>query len=97
MTSSKGLILSLLLIGLVLSQTDFKNTCQNSSLLPGIATGVITLNPMDTFNAGANKDYYQDLSVAKFLPIDVLGYAFALSSFQTNCGQNYYALGVDIV
>jgi hypothetical protein len=95
--NKKGFFLTFLLIATVFTQTNFKNTCQNSSMIPLLATGVVTLNPMDTFNAGANKDYYQDLSTAKFLPIDVLGYAFAITSFQANCGQNYYSLGVDVV
>lgn len=97
MTACKALFLSFFIMSLVFGQTDFKNTCQNSSLIPLLATGVINLNPMDTFNAGANKAYYQDLSLAKFTAVDVLGYAFALSSFQTTCTQTFYALAVDVV
>ena len=87
----------LLLFSLVLSQTNFNNTCQSSSLLPLLATGSITLNPYDTYNAGANKDYYQDLSFAKFQTTDVLGYSFALTGFSTNCAQSYYTLSIDKV
>jgi hypothetical protein len=82
---------------LVCAQTNFNNTCQNDSLIPLLATGSINLNPLDTYNNGANKDYTQDLSIAKFQPVDVLGYAFALSGFQTNCGQSYYTLIIDKV
>lgn len=91
------LLLSILLLALAVSQTNFKNTCQSDSMLPLLATGSINLNPFDTYNNGANKDYYQDLSTAKFQTVDVLGYAFALSGFQTNCGQNYYTLNIDKV
>jgi hypothetical protein len=52
---------------------------------------------LDTYNSGANKDYYQDLSNAQFQTTDVLGYGFALSGFQTNCGQSYYTLTIDKV
>jgi hypothetical protein len=97
MFSCKKLFVSVLLLTLVLSQTNFKNTCQNSSLLPLLATGVINLNPLDTYNNGANKDYYQDLSLAQFQTVDVLGYAFALSGFQAPCAQAFYTLVVDKV
>ena len=62
----KGLILFTLLVLLVFGQTDFKNTCQNESLIPKLATGLIHLNPLDTYNGGANKDYYQDLTLNAF-------------------------------
>jgi hypothetical protein len=97
MNTCKKLLLSILLLTLVYSQTNFKNTCQNSSLLPLLATGVVNLNPLDTYNSGANKDYYQDLSLAQFQTVDVLGYGFALSGFQANCGQAYYTLVIDKV
>jgi hypothetical protein len=93
----KKLLLSILLLALAVSQTNFRNTCQSDSMLPLLATGSINLNPFDTYNNGANKDYYQDLSTAKFQTVDVLGYAFALSGFQTNCGQSYYTLNIDKV
>lgn len=64
MTGSQGLLLCLLLVGTALGQTDFKNTCQKDSLIPKLATGLIHLNPLDTYNNGANKDYYQDLRLA---------------------------------
>lgn len=66
-------------------------------MLPRLATGVIHLNPLDTYNAGANKDFYRDLSSALFYTTDVLGYGFALSGFQANCGQDYYTLVIDQV
>mgnify|MGYP003417380879 CR=1 FL=1 len=97
MLSCKKLLISVLLLAVVLSQTNFRNTCQNSSLLPLLATGTINLNPLDTYNNGANKDYYQDLSLAQFQTVDVLGYAFALSGFQAPCSQPYYTLVVDKV
>jgi hypothetical protein len=91
------ILFSALLLGSVIAQTNFNNTCQNSSLLPLLATGSITLNPLDTYNSASNKDYYQDLSLAQFQATDVLGYGFALSAFQTSCGQSYYTLVVDKV
>ena len=97
MLSCKKLLISVLLLTIVVSQTNFKNTCQNSSLLPLLATGTINLNPLDTYNNGANKDYYQDLSLAQFQTVDVLGYAFALSGFQAPCSQSYYTLVIDKV
>lgn len=97
MSSCKALLLSLLLVTLVYSQVAFNNTCANNSLIPLLATGSINLNPLDTYNNGANKDYTKDLSIAKFQPVDVLGYAFALSGFQTACGQSFYALVIDKV
>lgn len=97
MSSCKALLLSLLLVTLVYSQVAFNNTCANNSLIPLLATGSINLNPLDTYNNGANKDYTKDLSLAKFQPVDVLGYAFALSGFQTACGQSFYALVIDKV
>ena len=65
MTSCKCLLLGLLLLVSVWSQTDFKNTCQSDSMIEKLATGGIALNPVDIGNS-ANKDYYQDLSLAKF-------------------------------
>ena len=97
MESYFRLITVILLLTVVFSQTNFGNSCQNNSMLPLLATGVINLNPMDTYNAGANKDYYKDLSLAQFQTTDVLGYGFALSGFQANCGQSYYTLVVDQV
>ena len=84
-----------LLIVFALAQTDFKNTCQNASLIDRLATGVIHLNPLDTYNNGANKDYYQDLTINKFTSNDYLGYGFALSGFETACNHNFYALVID--
>ena len=81
MFKSKGFILCLLLVSLALAQTDFKNTCQSASLINKLATGKINLNPLDTYNQGANKDYYQDLTLNQFSTIDVLGYAFAINGF----------------
>jgi hypothetical protein len=72
-------------------------SCTNNSSLPLLATGVINLNPLDTYNSGANKDFYKDLAIANFNSIDVLGYAFALAGFQVSSLQKYYALSVDIV
>lgn len=80
-----------------MGQTNFRNNCQNASLIPKLATGLIHLNPLDTYNNGANKDYYQDLSLAQFAAIDVLGYGFALSGFQTGCTNAFYTLIVDKV
>lgn len=97
MNSCKKVLLCLVLVGLALAQTDFKNTCQNNSMLPLLATGSINLNPLDTYNAGANKDFYRDLSSSQFQTTDVLGYGFALSGFQANCGQTYYTLVIDKV
>lgn len=91
------LLVAILLITTVYSQTNFRNTCQNSSLLPLLATGAVNLNPLDTYNSGANKNYYVDISLAQFQTVDVLGYGFALSGFQANCGQSYYTLVVDKV
>ncbi len=93
----KGLLLSLVLVCAAFAQTDFKNTCQSASLIPKLATGLINLNPLDTYNNGANKDYYKDLSLAKFSTIDVLGYGFALTAFQTGCSASYYTLVIDKV
>ena len=86
------MIVCLLLLGLALAQTDFKNTCQTESLIDKLATGLIHLNPLDTYNNGANKDYYQDLAINKFAATDVLGYAFALTGFESSCNNNYYSL-----
>jgi hypothetical protein len=97
MYSAKGLLICLILLGTAYAQTDFKNTCQNASLLPKLATGVINLNPLDTYNNGANKDYYKDLSLAGFEAIDVLGYGFSLTGFQTTCGNAFYTLIIDKV
>jgi hypothetical protein len=93
----KLLFLYLTLLCLTLAQTNFNNTCQNASLIPLLATGTINLNPLDTYNNGANKDYYQSLSLAKFPAVDVLGYAFSLTGFQTGCSNNYYTLIIDAV
>lgn len=92
----KGFFLALLL-ALALAQTDFKNTCQSSSLINKLATGRINLNPLDSYNQGANKDYYQDLTLNKFEKIDVLGYAFAISGFEAGCSLNFYSLTIDKV
>lgn len=97
MYSAKGLLVCLILLGAAFAQTDFKNTCQTASLLPKLATGLIHLNPLDTYNNGANKDYYRDLSLAAFETIDVLGYGFSLTGFQTNCGNSFYTLIIDKV
>ena len=97
MYSAKGLLICLILLGTAYAQTDFKNTCQSASLLPKLATGVINLNPLDTYNNGANKDYYKDLSLAGFEAIDVLGYGFSLTGFQTTCGNAFYTLIIDKV
>ena len=92
----KTLLLSLLL-ALSLAQVDFKNTCQNESLIDRLATGLIHLNPLDTYNNGANKDYYKDLSINGFTSNDILGYGFALSGFETACSNTIYALVIDDV
>ncbi len=98
MNSCKKLLLLVLLATLTLAQTNFNNSCQTDSMLPLLATGVINLNPLDTYNAGANKDFYRDLSSAQFQTTDVLGYGFALSGFQASCNsQAYYTLIVDKV
>ena len=86
-----------LLIGIAFAQTNFNNTCQNDSLIPNLATGTINLNPLDTYNNGANKDYYQSLALAKFPVVDVLGYGFSLTGFQTSCSNTYYTLIIDKV
>lgn len=91
---SKGLILCLALVTLCLAQTNFNNNCQNASLIPKLATGVIHLNPLDTYNNGANKDYYVDLTLNKFEIVDVLGYGFALAGFQASCSQSFYSLSI---
>lgn len=97
MNSCKKVLLLVLLATLALAQTNFNNSCQSDSMLPLLATGVINLNPMDTYNAGSNKDFYRDLSSAQFQTTDVLGYGFALSGFQANCAQSYYTLIIDKV
>jgi hypothetical protein len=97
MNSCKKLLLCVVLACLVLAQTNFRNSCQSNSMLPLLATGIVHLNPLDTFNAGSNKNYYQDLSTAQFQTTDVLGYGFALSGFQANCAQTFYTLVVDKV
>ena len=97
MISSKQFFVTFLLTTLVLSQTNFGSACSSNSLMPRLATGVMNLNPLDTYNNGANKDYYQDLTSSAFNINDYLGYAFALSGFQTPCGQPYYSLSVDKV
>jgi hypothetical protein len=86
-----------LLIGIALAQTNFNNTCQNDSLIYRLATGTINLNPLDTYNNGANKDFYQSLSLAQFFTTDVLGYGFSLTGFQTSCSNTYYTLIIDKV
>lgn len=93
----KGQLFCLLLVCAIMAQTDFKNTCQNASLIPKLATGLIYLNPLDTYNNGANKDYYKDISLAGFASIDVLGYGFSLTGFQTSCGNSFYTLIIDKV
>ena len=80
MVNIRLIVLSLLLVA-AFAQVDFNNDCQNDSYIDKLATGTINLNPLDTYNGGANKDYYQDLSRNKFDAIDVLGYGFALSGF----------------
>jgi hypothetical protein len=97
MFSLNHLLTLLLVLGAVYTQTSFPGTCSNNSLIPRLATGTINLNPVDTYNNGANKDFYRDLSPNQFLTTDVLGYAFAISGFQTNCSQTYYTLVVDKV
>lgn len=96
MNICKGLLIGLLLIVSCVAQKDFKNTCQNESMIPLLATGSINLNPVD-IGSSANKDYYRDLSIANFQSIDVLGYGFALSGFQTACSQAFYTLVIDKV
>ena len=91
------ILLAFLVIGLSLAQTNFNTTCQDDSLIPLLATGTINLNPLDTYNNGANKDYYQSLALAKFAAIDVLGYGFSLTGFQTSCTNPYYTLIIDKV
>lgn len=81
MFKSVGLIVCLCLLGLAVGQTDFKNTCQNESMIPLLATGLINLNPLDTYNNGAKKDYYQDLTRNQFTATDYLGYGFSLTGF----------------
>ena len=95
--ANKGLLVLFVLLGLALAQTNFNNQCQNDSLIPKLATGLINLNPFDTFNNGANKDYYQDLRLAQFAAIDVLGHGFSLTGFQTTCGRSFYTLVIDKV
>ena len=94
MLNKQGIVVCLLLLGLAIAQTDFQNTCQSESLIPKLATGLIHLNPLDTYNQGANKDYYQDLTLNAFDAVDVLGYAFALTGFESTCTQSYYTLVV---
>ena len=84
-----------LLLAVVLAQTKFNNDCETDSIIPKLATGLINLNPLDTYNNGAKKDYYQDLSLAQFSLNDVLGSAFALSGFETSCTSPYYSLVVE--
>ena len=96
MKGYKSLIVGVLLLVCALGQTNFNSTCQSDSMIDLLATGQIHLNPIDIGNS-ANKDYYQDLSTAKFQSIDVLGYAFALNGFQTLCDQSYYTLVIDKV
>ena len=92
-----AIFLSLLLITSVFAQTDFKNTCQTDSLLPLLATGLITMDIFDSSNSGANKDVYRDLTLSKFTKTEVLGFAFALTAFDGPCGQPYYTLVIDKV
>ena len=68
-------------------------------MIPQLATGLINLNPLDTYNNGANKDYYQDLSWNNFTTSDFLGYGFALSGFETACtnSANFFSLVIDEV
>ena len=99
MFKSTGILVCLCLFGLIVAQTDFQNTCQTDSLIDRLATGLIHLNPLDTFNNGANKDYYQDLSLNKFDVNDVLGYGMALTGFETACtnSANFFSLVIDEV
>jgi len=96
MNIRKGLLVGLLLIICCIAQQDFRNTCQGESMMNLLATGSINLNPVD-IGSSANKDFYRDLSRAKFQTSDVLGYGFALSGFQTACGQSSYTLIIDKV
>jgi len=93
----KLILTTLTLICLISAQINFNSTCQSASLLPLLATGTINLNPLDTYNNGANKDYYQSLSLAKFSTVEVLGFGFALTGFQTGCSNNYYTLIIENV
>lgn len=93
----KLFILVLGLIALIQAQTSLPNSCAVNSSLPLLAAGSITLNPLDSYNNASNKEYYQDLSNARFQQIDVLSYAFAISGLQFDCGQPFYSLGVDVV
>ena len=52
---------------------------------------------IDSFNGGANKDVYRDLTLAKFGKQEVLGHAFALTGFEGPCAQTYYTLVIDKV
>lgn len=81
MESKKSLLGLVFLLTLVATQTNFNKECQNSSLIPKLGTGLIHLNPLDTYNNGANKDYYQDITMNNFDATDVIGYGFALSGF----------------
>ena len=74
-------IIVCLLIAFGLAQTNFQNTCQSEALIDRLATGLINLNPLDTYNNGANKDYYRDLTINQFTKDDVMGFGFALSGF----------------
>lgn len=93
----KALFICLLLITNIFAQTDFKNTCQTDSLLNLLATGLINMDLIDSFNGGANKDAYRDLTLAKFGKQEVLGHAFALTGFEGPCAQTYYTLVIDKV
>ena len=99
MIKSTGLIVCLCLIGLTLGQTNFQNTCQTDSMFPLLATGLIHLNPLDTYNNGAKKDYYQDLTFNNFTVNDYLGYGFSLTGFETTCtnSANFFSLVIDEV
>ena len=99
MFKSKALIACLCIISLTMAQTNFQNTCQSESMFPRLATGLIHLNPLDTYNNGAKKDYYQDLTFNNFTTVDYLGYGFSLTGFETACtnSANFFSLVVDDV
>lgn len=83
----------LVLVAVVQAQS----TCAQSASLGLLATGTLSLNPLDSYNNAASKDYISDLSGGQFQPVDVLGYAFALTGMQFDCGQPYYTLAIDVV
>ena len=92
----KALFLCLLLIANVYTQADLGQTCQSDSLMKALATGHITMDLIDSYNGGANKDVYRDLSSARFEKQEVLGHAFALTGFEGPC-QTFYTLVIDKV